>query len=81
MHLNKLIIWQEMRFQSEKYSEELFRGESLVTKSHGQCNMAYFKSRYRIKVLYFLDEPETALSPKKQLELLNGICQKAGGDN
>ncbi|MHB9095469.1 MAG: AAA family ATPase [Eubacteriales bacterium] len=106
-------IWQEMGFQSEKYSEELFRyidvewakdpvpgsffaserfqyfahildewaatdpemlkyygGESLVTKSHGQCNMAYFKSRYRIKGLYFLDEPETALSPKKQLELL-----------
>jgi predicted ATPase len=47
-----------------------FGGESLVTKSHGQCNMSYFKSRYQIKGLYLLDEPETALSPKKQLELL-----------
>lgn len=47
-----------------------FGGESLVTKSHGQCNMSYFKNRYQIKGLYLLDEPETALSPRKQLELL-----------
>lgn len=47
-----------------------FGGESLITKSHGQYHMAYFKSRYKIKGLYFLDEPENALSPKKQLELL-----------
>lgn len=54
-----------------------FGGESLVTKSHGQCNMAYFKNRYRIKGLYLLDEPETALSPRKQLELLT-ILQEMG---
>jgi len=29
-----------------------------------------FRARYRIRGLYFLDEPETALSPKSQLELL-----------
>jgi len=50
-----------------------FGGESLRTKSHGQCHMAYFNSRYKIKGLYFLDEPENALSPKKQLELLKVI--------
>ncbi|WP_418791720.1 AAA family ATPase [Phosphitispora sp. TUW77] len=50
-----------------------YGGEHLTTKSHGQCNMAYFKSRYKIKGLYFLDEPETALSPKRQLELLKVI--------
>jgi predicted ATPase len=32
--------------------------------------MSFFKSRYKIKGLYLLDEPETALSPKTQLELL-----------
>jgi predicted ATPase len=32
--------------------------------------MSYFRSRYRIKGIYFLDEPETALSPRSQLELL-----------
>lgn len=54
-----------------------FGGESLVTKSHGQCNMAYFKNRYRIKGLYLLDEPETALSPRRQLELLT-VLQEMG---
>jgi predicted ATPase len=41
-----------------------FGGQSLMTKSHGQSIMSFFKARYRIKGLYLLDEPETALSPK-----------------
>ncbi|MBU0462602.1 MAG: AAA family ATPase [Proteobacteria bacterium] len=48
-----------------------FGGKSLVTQSHGQSLMSYFKSRYSIKGLYFLDEPETALSPSSLIELLN----------
>jgi predicted ATPase len=32
--------------------------------------MSFFRSRYQIKGLYLLDEPETALSPKSQIELL-----------
>ena len=57
-----------------------FGGESLVTKSHGQCHMAYFNSRYQLKGLYLLDEPEDALSPKRQLELLKLLKEisKAG---
>jgi predicted ATPase len=47
-----------------------FGGESLITQSHGQSLMSLFRGRYKIKGLYFLDEPETALSPKSQLELL-----------
>ena len=35
--------------------------------------MTMFSARYRIRGLYFLDEPETALSPKSQLELLKLI--------
>jgi predicted ATPase len=50
-----------------------FGGSSLITKSHGQSLMAYFKSLYQVKGLYFLDEPETALSPKSQLELLETL--------
>jgi predicted ATPase len=49
---------------------DYFGGKSLMTQSHGQSLMAYFKSRYKIKGLYILDEPETALSPRSQLELL-----------
>lgn len=48
-----------------------FGGKSLITQSHGQSLMSFFRSRYRIKGLYLLDEPETALSPTSQLELLN----------
>jgi predicted ATPase len=47
-----------------------FGGRSLVTQSHGQSLMSYFRARYKIEGLYLLDEPETALSPKSQLELL-----------
>ncbi|MCJ7772167.1 MAG: AAA family ATPase [Desulfobacterales bacterium] len=47
-----------------------FGGESLLTKSHGESLMSFFKARYKIKGIYFLDEPETALSPKSQIELL-----------
>lgn len=47
-----------------------FGGKSLIAQSHGQSIMSFFKSRYRIKGLYLLDEPETALSPKSQLELV-----------
>ncbi|MFH0847157.1 MAG: AAA family ATPase [Chloroflexota bacterium] len=47
-----------------------FGGSSLMTKSHGQSLIAYFTARYKIKGLYLMDEPETALSPKSQLGLL-----------
>ncbi|HPG38004.1 MAG TPA: AAA family ATPase [bacterium] len=52
-----------------------FGGKSLITQSHGQSLMSYFRSRYKIKGIYFLDEPETALSPKSQIELLQVLTQ------
>jgi predicted ATPase len=48
-----------------------FGGKSLTTQSHGQSLMSFFRSRYQIKGLYLLDEPETALSPRSQIELLH----------
>jgi predicted ATPase len=48
-----------------------FGGHSLLTQSHGQSLMSFFRSRYTIPGLYFLDEPETALSPKSQVGLLH----------
>lgn len=54
-----------------------FGGKSLMTQSHGQSLMAFFKSRLKIKGLYLLDEPETALSPKSQLALLS-LLKEAG---
>jgi predicted ATPase len=59
---------------------EYFGGKSLVSQSHGQSMMSYFRSRYKKKGIYFLDEPETALSPKSQLVLLDLLREngKAG---
>jgi predicted ATPase len=49
---------------------EYFGGKSLLTQSHGQSIITFFKARYKIKGLYLMDEPETALSPQSQLQLL-----------
>ena len=56
---------------------EYFGGKSLVSQSHGQSLMAFFESRLKIRGLYLLDEPETALSPKTQLTLLK-LLQEIG---
>ncbi len=45
-----------------------FGNSSLLVKSHGQSHMTFFENRFRRKGLYLMDEPENALSPKKQLE-------------
>ena len=55
---------------------EYFGGQSLMTQSHGQSLMSFFTSRYKLEGIYFLDEPETALSPKSQIELLKLIYQQ-----
>lgn len=52
-------------------------GKSLVTQSHGQSTMSFFKARYQIEGLYLLDEPETALSPRTQLEFLEILTTMA----
>jgi predicted ATPase len=46
---------------------DYFGGKSLLEQSHGESFMSFFRSRYAIEGVYFLDEPETALSPKRQL--------------
>ncbi|HOW96974.1 MAG TPA: AAA family ATPase [Kiritimatiellia bacterium] len=49
---------------------EFFGPRGFGAQSHGQSLMAYFSARYRLPGLYFLDEPETALTPRGQLDLL-----------
>jgi predicted ATPase len=55
---------------------DYFGGHSLMTLSHGQSLLAFFESRYAIRGLYLLDEPETALSPTSQLKLVK-LLQRA----
>jgi predicted ATPase len=59
---------------------EYFGGKSLLTQSHGQSLMTFFRNRYRIKGLYILDEPETALSPRSQIELLEILANAGDGE-
>jgi predicted ATPase len=60
-------------------SLQYFGNSSLVEKSHGQSHMAFFANRFKIKGVYLLDEPENALSPRMQLELLKLLRQFAAG--
>ena len=49
---------------------DYFGSSSLIVKSHGQSHMSFFRNRFGRTGLYLLDEPENALSPARQLELL-----------
>jgi predicted ATPase len=56
-----------------------YGGRSLHEQSHGESFFALFKNRFRDNGLYLLDEPEAALSPKRQLEflvLLHDYCKR-----
>lgn len=50
-------------------------GRILNTLSHGEGMLSYFSGRYHLKGLYFLDEPEAALSPTSQLKFLKLLQQ------
>jgi len=47
-----------------------YGGKSLHEQSHGESFMALIQNRFGANGLYILDEPEAALSPKKQMTLL-----------
>lgn len=55
-----------------------FGGKSLLSQSHGESLMSYFRARYGIKGLYLLDEPETALSPRTQVDFVRLLKEIAG---
>ena len=48
-----------------------YGGKSLLAQSHGQSHMAFFENRFKIRGLYFLDEPENALSPNSLFGFLD----------
>jgi predicted ATPase len=56
-----------------------YGGRSLHEQSHGESFFALFRHRFRGNGLYLLDEPEAALSPKRQLEfvtMLHNYCKR-----
>jgi predicted ATPase len=59
---------------------EFFGSKSLMNQSHGQGHLSFFRSRFSRGGLFLLDEPENALSPNSQIELLR-ILKEAGNDD
>lgn len=55
----------------------LYGGRSLHTRSHGEAFLAILQNRFE-KGLFLLDEPESALSPQRQLALLTLIYDLVG---
>lgn len=47
-----------------------YGGRSLHEQSHGESFFALFRNRFRDHGLYLMDEPEAALSPKRQIQFL-----------
>lgn len=52
---------------------EAYGARSLHEQSHGESFMALLNNRFGDQGLYVLDEPEAALSPKRQLDALSRI--------
>jgi predicted ATPase len=47
-----------------------YGGKSLHEQSHGESFLALFTNKFRGQAIYILDEPEAALSPRRQLEFV-----------
>ncbi|MCI8514175.1 MAG: AAA family ATPase [Lachnospiraceae bacterium] len=59
--------------KEEDYSDFLHPSKRYHEKSHGESFLALVQDQFRSNGLYFLDEPEAALSPQRQLALLAEI--------
>ncbi|MEC9484580.1 MAG: AAA family ATPase [Candidatus Izemoplasma sp.] len=57
-------------FKKELYALNSAFKKALETQSHGEGFLFFFKARFHDKAIYFLDEPETPLSPINQYQLL-----------
>ena len=66
--------------KEEEYSRGTEYEEHLHEMSHGESFLQAAQSKLRPNGIYFLDEPEAALSPQRQLTLLMEIyqCAKKG---
>lgn len=58
---------------SRAFLERNYGGRSLHEQSHGESFLALAINRFHKKSIFFLDEPEAALSPSRQMTLLARI--------
>lgn len=67
--------------KEEDYADFKHPSQHYHEKSHGESFLALAQRQLRPNGLYFLDEPEAALSPQRQLTLLMEIYECAGQDS
>ena len=58
-----------------------YGGVSLNEQSHGEAFLSLFENRFGRKVIYILDEPEAALSPSRQLQLIAVLHELTRSDS
>ncbi|MCD8346105.1 MAG: AAA family ATPase [Oscillospiraceae bacterium] len=64
--------------QEEYYNSQIGgKPEHLHERSHGEGFLTIAEKHFAPNGIYFLDEPESALSPQSQLGLLYSICECA----
>src|SRR5512143_2503429 len=64
-----------MPYANELRDMERRYGAGLDSRSHGECFLALFQSRFVPEGLYLLDEPEAPLSPMRQLTFISMLKQ------
>lgn len=77
---NGFFLRAESFYQFATYIDELakedpriydsYGGQSLHNQSHGESFLSLFTNRFHERAIYYLDEPEAALSPARQLTLI-----------
>lgn len=60
---------------------QYYGGVDLHEMSHGESFFALFNNRFRGKGIYFLDEPEAALSPMRQMAFLSRMHELLKADS
>lgn len=63
--------------KEEDYTDIAHPSQKYHEKSHGESSLALLQANLQREGLYFLDEPEAALSPQRQLSLLCEIIRYA----
>src|SRR5436190_7419778 len=71
------------RYLDEAAREDGAQGPDFLSHSHGEGFMRFFEERCQKQGIFIFDEPESALSPARQIEFLklmlrmenSGICQ------
>ena len=60
----------ESFFSVARYLDEVGSGADFLSHSHGEGFMRFFEERCQRQGIYIFDEPESALSPARQMEFL-----------